>query len=326
VRLAGLQVDAARQQSVSFDLIKTRSDGTSYFLFEWDRIANQYQLIGGHSTDDAGPEATAIEELIEELDVPNEHRFEFGRDFELDPDPDPAPFDWRSISQTVGALTEYRVHVYRVQLHVRRLRLAEHHRWLTVAEMLNGRTASGRRTGDPSLFREIDLRLRGGLDGVRESIGQGSIADFWGHVDRGTTRPVFIGHGHSPAWRQLADHLRDHQGCRIIAYESAPRAGQSIVDILRQMSSEASFAILVHTAEDEQPDGRLRARQNVVHETGLFQGRLGFGNTIVVRERGCEDFSNLAGVQEVTYEGDIRQVFGDVVAALRLAWTEGPDR
>jgi predicted nucleotide-binding protein len=30
------------------------------------------------------------------------------------------------------------------------------------------------------------------------------------------------------------------------------------------------------TAEDEQADGQWRARENVVHEAGLFQGRLGF--------------------------------------------------
>jgi len=325
VRLAGIEVEAARHQSVAFDLIKTRHEGKSYFLLEWDRTADQYQLIGGHCTDDADPETTAIEELIEELDVPSEQRFEFGRDFGLDPESNPAPFDWRSISQTAGALTEYRVHVYHVHVRVRRLVLAEHHRWLTVEEMLHGSTVSGRRTGDPSLFREIDARLKGGLDGVRESVEHSSIADFWAHVDRGTARPVFIGHGRSPVWRVLADHLRDHHGCRIITYESAPRAGQSIADILREMSSEASFAVLVHTAEDEQPDGKVRARQNVVHETGLFQGRLGFGRTIVVRERGCDDFSNLAGIQELTYEGDIRQVFGDVVAALRRAWREWPE-
>jgi len=326
VRLAGVDVEPSRRQSVSFDLIKTHRDGKSYYLLEWDRTADQYQLIGGHSTDDAGPEVTAVEELIEELDVPNEHRFEAGRDFTLDPQPNPPPFSWRSISQTVGALTEYDVHFYRVQLHVRRLRLAEHHRWLTVEEMLNGRTASGRRTGDPSLFREIDARLDGGLDGVADSVPHSSIVDFRDHVDRPAARSVFIGHGHSPAWRQLADHLRDHHGCHVIAYESAPRAGQSIVEILGEMSSQASFAVLVHTAEDEQPDGRIRARQNVVHETGLFQGRLGFRNTIVVREQGCEDFSNLAGVQELTYEGNIRQVFGDVVAAFSRTRSGEPER
>jgi predicted nucleotide-binding protein len=84
------------------------------------------------------------------------------------------------------------------------------------------------------------------------------------------------------------------------------------------MVSSASFALLVHTAEDEQADGSMRARENVVHETGLFQGRLGFERAIVLREDGCADFSNISGLQEIRFhEGNIRETFGEVVATIR---------
>jgi predicted nucleotide-binding protein len=83
------------------------------------------------------------------------------------------------------------------------------------------------------------------------------------------------------------------------------------------MAKQASFAILVHTSEDEQAGGGQRARQNVVHETGLFQGLLGIRRAIVLRQRGCEDFSNIAGVQELHYTNEIREAFGEVVAVLR---------
>jgi predicted nucleotide-binding protein len=36
------------------------------------------------------------------------------------------------------------------------------------------------------------------------------------------------------------------------------------------------------TAEDEQADGNHHARMNVIHEVGLFQGRLGFERAIVL--------------------------------------------
>ena len=39
----------------------------------------------------------------------------------------------------------------------------------------------------------------------------------------------------------------------------------TIRDILERMMDRSTFAILVLTAEDEQADGELRARQNVVH-------------------------------------------------------------
>jgi predicted nucleotide-binding protein len=55
----------------------------------------------------------------------------------------------------------------------------------------------------------------------------------------------------------------------------------------------------------------------VVHETGLFQGRLGFSRAIIVRQRGCDAFSNVAGLQELHYTDQIREAFGEVVAALR---------
>ena len=77
-------------------------------------------------------------------------------------------------------------------------------------------------------------------------------------------------------------------------------------------------APLVLSAEDQMADGTFHARQNVIHETGLFQGRLGFSRAIVVREEGAEEFSNLSGIQEIRFgKGRIRETFGDVLAVLR---------
>ena len=38
---------------------------------------------------------------------------------------------------------------------------------------------------------------------------------------------------------------------------------------------------------------------NVVHETGLFQGRLGFNKAIVLMEDGCDEFSNIHGLTQI---------------------------
>jgi Predicted nucleotide-binding protein containing TIR-like domain len=129
---------------------------------------------------------------------------------------------------------------------------------------------------------------------------------------------VFIGHGRSLDWRDLKEHLTDKQGVKVVAYEVGSRAGHTIRDILDEMLSESSMAILVMTGEDETAAGKLRARQNVVHETGLFQGRLGFGRALVVAQDGIELYSNLDGIQQIRYRGgNIRESFGDVVAAIR---------
>ena len=102
-----------------------------------------------------------------------------------------------------------------------------------------------------------------------------------------------------------------------MAYETGARAGHTIRDILGAMSEEASFALLVLTGED-QADHGLRARQNVVHECGLFQGRLGFDRAILLVEEGVELASNFDGIQQLRFsKGRIAEVFGDVIATLR---------
>jgi predicted nucleotide-binding protein len=60
------------------------------------------------------------------------------------------------------------------------------------------------------------------------------------------------------------------------------------------------------TAEDETAEGVKQARQNVVHEVGLFQGRLGFERAIILLEDGCAEFSNIVGVTQIRFpKGDI---------------------
>jgi len=137
-------------------------------------------------------------------------------------------------------------------------------------------------------------------------------------------RPVvFIGHGRNVAWRDLKDHLQDKHGYKIEAYETGNRAGHTIRDILEDMALKSSFAILVLTAEDEQADGNIRARQNVIHEAGLFQGRLGFPRAILLMEEGTENFSNVQGVQYLQFsKNNIKEVFGDVLATLKREFPE----
>ncbi|MBI5179714.1 MAG: nucleotide-binding protein [Nitrospinae bacterium] len=129
---------------------------------------------------------------------------------------------------------------------------------------------------------------------------------------------VFIGHGGSPLWRDLKDHLQDKHKIKVEAYETGARAGHTIRDILEELVKKSSFALLVLTAEDEMPDGTFRARQNVIHEVGLFQGRIGFARAVVLLEEGAEEFSNIQGIQQIRFsKGNIKETFGEVVATIR---------
>jgi predicted nucleotide-binding protein len=128
---------------------------------------------------------------------------------------------------------------------------------------------------------------------------------------------IFIGHGRNDQWLKLKSHLQDQHKLEVQAYETGARAGHTIRDILDDMSKTSSFALLVLTGEDKVEDG-LRARQNVIHECGLFQGRLGFDRAIMLVEDGVELGSNFDGIQQLRFEkGRIPEVFGDVLATIK---------
>jgi predicted nucleotide-binding protein len=128
---------------------------------------------------------------------------------------------------------------------------------------------------------------------------------------------IFIGHGQNNQWEKLKSHLQDKHDLEIVAYETGARAGHTIRDILDNMLEESSLALLVLTGEDKTKTG-MRARQNVIHECGLFQGRLGFDRAILIVEQDVELASNFDGIQQLRFERDrISEVFGDVIATIR---------
>ena len=133
---------------------------------------------------------------------------------------------------------------------------------------------------------------------------------------------VFIGHGNDNQWRDLKDHLQDQHGFDVTAYEVGPRAGASVKEVLESMLNESSFAFLIFTGEDIDNEGELHARENVVHELGLFQGRLGFKRAIVLLEEEVREFSNVLGINQIRFsKGNIRETFGDVVATIKRELT-----
>ena len=120
---------------------------------------------------------------------------------------------------------------------------------------------------------------------------------------------VFIGHGRSTAWKDLKDFVQDRLRLPWDEFNRVPVAGVTNVARLLEMLDSAAIAFLIMTADDEMADGALQARMNVVHEAGLFQGRLGFTKSIVLLEDGCEQFSNIEGL------GQIRFPLGNIAAA-----------
>lgn len=143
----------------------------------------------------------------------------------------------------------------------------------------------------------------------------GSIAQT--NVKKGA-QCVFIGHGRSPLWLDVRRVLREEWGLDIVCFESEPRTSNSIVPILIGMLDRATFAVIVLTAEDITASGEARGRQNVIHEAGLTQGKLGFEKVAILKQEGVEEPSNLAGSQYISFPGSrIEKGYYELQAALK---------
>jgi len=113
---------------------------------------------------------------------------------------------------------------------------------------------------------------------------------------------IFLVHGHDSAMKlEVADFIERITGRRpVILHEQADQ-GRTIIEKFEDHASEAGFAIILLTADDEggvRGTGRLnpRARQNVVLEFGFFIGKLGRSRVVALYEDGVELPSDLQGV------------------------------
>jgi predicted nucleotide-binding protein len=112
---------------------------------------------------------------------------------------------------------------------------------------------------------------------------------------------IFIGHGRSELWRALKDFVSERLGLGYEEFNRISVAGIGTQERLGEMLDRCGFAFLVLCAEDLHSDGSLHARENVVHEAGLFQGRIGWRKAIILLEEGCEEFSNIAGLGQIRF-------------------------
>ena len=131
---------------------------------------------------------------------------------------------------------------------------------------------------------------------------------------------IFIGHGHSNEWLKLEKFLKDRLNLEVDEFNRVPTAGVTITERLSAMLDHAKFAFLIMTGEDEmmspeekEKNPKYQPRMNVIHEAGLFQGRLGFDKAIILLEEGCEEFSNIHGLGQIRFEkGRLNATFEEI--------------
>lgn len=146
---------------------------------------------------------------------------------------------------------------------------------------------------------------------ARELIAGGTYA-------RQLPRGVFISHGGDPQWHEVRDFIERECELPTHVFEGHLWSSRQVTEALDGYLEACSFAVCVMTAEDLAEDGTRRARQNVIHEAGLFQGRYGFERVMLLVEEDCEVFPELAGLSAIRFSrGSVDTTFWQLQRMIR---------
>ncbi|EMI20875.1 Signal transduction response regulator, receiver region domain protein [Rhodopirellula maiorica SM1] len=116
---------------------------------------------------------------------------------------------------------------------------------------------------------------------------------------------VFISHGHNELLKlKLKDFVQNRYGKTPVILSELPSEGLTIVEKLEKASKSCKCAIILMTKDDQTHDGGVRARQNVIHEIGFFQGKYGRKKVMLLAEKGVEMFSNISGIVRIEFDAD----------------------
>ncbi len=115
---------------------------------------------------------------------------------------------------------------------------------------------------------------------------------------------VFIGHGRSLLYLKVQEYLKERLHLDVEFFEAGSRTALHNISVLETMLTGSAVAVIVMTGEDLTAEGKKRARQNVVHEIGLFQGKLGFDRVAILMQEEIELFSNIEGLQRIQFADD----------------------
>jgi len=115
-----------------------------------------------------------------------------------------------------------------------------------------------------------------------------------------TYNKIFIVHGHDGELKHSVARIIEKQGIEAVILSEQANQGRTIIEKFEEYS-DVDGAICLFTADDcgkARVDSaeQLRARQNVVLETGYFMGKLGRNRVIILADDVVEMPSDLSGV------------------------------
>jgi predicted nucleotide-binding protein len=140
-------------------------------------------------------------------------------------------------------------------------------------------------------------------------------------------RRIFITHGHSPVWHEVQNFIEKECPFKLPTLELAHEAskGRTIIEKLDGESQHCSYAVIVMTGDDLVGDDEIRARENVIHEIGFFQGRYGRDRVCLLYEDGVTIPSNLNGIVYCSFpKGRVSAALIELQRELQAAFPDEP--
>jgi len=130
---------------------------------------------------------------------------------------------------------------------------------------------------------------------------------------------IFISHGSSKDWMLVQNYIEKDFWIDTLELAQEPNKGRTVLQKLNEESDKCSYAVVVMTGDDIISDDETRARENVMHEIGFFQGKYGLEKVCLLYEEGTNIPSNIHGLVYIPFPKNIiTATFGSLSRELKV--------
>lgn len=141
-------------------------------------------------------------------------------------------------------------------------------------------------------------------------------------IEKETKRTIFISHGRSDKWYKVQAFLEKDLGLQTLELAQEANLGRTILQKLNEESRKCRIAVIVMTGDNKFND-ETRARENVLHEIGYFQGKYGLQNIILLHEEDVNIPSNIHGLVYIPFPKEtVEATFGALQRELKVLIAE----
>lgn len=135
------------------------------------------------------------------------------------------------------------------------------------------------------------------------------------NIDR--LKRIFISHGRSKEWYKVQAYIEKDIKISTLELAQEPIIGRTVLQKLNDEASRCGYAVIVMTGDDIIGE-EVRARENVMHEIGFFQGKYGLQNVTLLHEEGVHIPSNIHGLVYIPFPKDtVEATFGYLTRELK---------